>query len=113
MEVKIFEIRDKGTMIPALAMQFGSRNEAERWLLGNAGYGLTATEQKQYVLLAKLSDGEGSTDPYGWPSGTRTMNVAHVHIRKHWESLVSGDVICVEFLCGEREAPKLSDRRPL
>ena len=49
-------------------------------------------------------------DPYQWPREARTMRYAHLHINERWKELKSGDVIDVQFLNGERAAPKVSDR---
>lgn len=112
MQTKLFEIRDCGTYIPALAIKLESRNEAERYLVSRAGYGLTAAEQAEYVYLARIDGGDhhlATYDPHQW-GGTRTMPVAHQHIIDHWPELESGAVICVEYLLGERETPKTAER---
>ena len=38
MNVKLLEIRDRATFIPAIAIQLGSRSEEERWLLSRSGH---------------------------------------------------------------------------
>ena len=38
------------------------------------------------------------------------MGSAHRHIELNWDTLNSGDVIDVEFIRGEVDAPKVSER---
>jgi hypothetical protein len=114
MTSKILEIRDKGTFIPILATKLNPDDEAERYLLARAGYGRTPEAQSEYVLVSQILGGgtqRCTTDPYGWPGGERTYQVAHDYIRKNFDRLVSGDVVCVEFLLGERTTPKVSESR--
>lgn len=77
MEVKLFEVRDKGAFIAVIAIKPGSRNEAERYLMARSGYGPTYVEHENYVLLARLDGGGKLTyDPYEH-GNARTMAVAH------------------------------------
>lgn len=112
METKTFEIRDRATFIPAIAIRLSPSCEEDRYLLARAGYGRAAEDQGEYVLLGRIAGGEDmrfNHDPYAWGM-SRTMVYAHEHIRKNWASLVSGQVICVEHLLGERPEPKKSER---
>lgn len=114
MNCKMFEIRDRGTFIPVLAVQLGSNEEAERWLTAKAGFGGTVLDQEAYILLCQITGGEpmqAHTDPYAWGQNPRTYHVAHVYIRQNWDNLETGAVIDVEFILGERVAPKVSERR--
>jgi hypothetical protein len=111
MEIKLLEIRDSGTFIPAIAIKPVSRNEAERYLMSRAGYGPDTDGHAQYLLLARLDGGQMTYDAYSWlGGGSRTMTVAHDYIEKHWEELVSGDVVCVETILGLRSEKKKSER---
>jgi hypothetical protein len=110
---KIVEIRDRGTFIPALAVQMGSRDDQERWLLSSAGFGKSAEEQSRYVVLVKINGGEpcdAHIDPEGWGKNPRTYNVAHRWLQQHFSDVAQGQVIDVEYLLGEAPAPKVSDR---
>lgn len=111
MEVKMFEIRDRGTFIAAMAIRLGSRNEAERFLLSKSGYGKHTEDHAQYVVLCKIdgSDFGAQYDPWSWGS-CRTMPQAHNHIHCNWDRLQSGQVIDVEYILGERETPKTSEK---
>lgn len=121
MDVKLFEIRDAATFIPAMAVRLRNRNEAEFYLLRRAGYsareiggpeetvGTLARDLEPYVILCKLDGVEAQYDPFAWPN-QRTMGYAHQDIIKHWDELKSGDVIDVEYLNGETKEPKVSER---
>lgn len=112
MESKMFEIRDKGTFIPILAIKLSPGNEADRYLLARAGFGRSPAEQAGYVMLCQVAGGNGRcvTDVYEWTGPARTYPQAHRYIDAHFDELVSGDVIDVEFILGERPAPKISER---
>jgi hypothetical protein len=49
-------------------------------------------------------------DPYSWAGGARTMPTAHDYITKNFDTLKSGAVIDVEFITGETNTPRPSDR---
>lgn len=107
MIAKLFELRDRGTFIPALAIKLDSDNEAERWLLRRAGFSLE--DFPPYVLLGNLDGGQFNYDQYDWGlNGTKFT--AQEFIREHFDELDSGSVICTEFIRGERPAPKISER---
>ena len=110
MDIKLFEIRDVATFIPAMGIKLHPRIDAERYLLARAGYGLSVESQDEYVLLAKLAGGTDkmTCDPYEWV-GNSTMQVAHTHIQMDWDNLVSGDVIDVEYIRGTSQTRKESE----
>lgn len=101
MITKQLEIRDRGTMIPALAIQVSG---ADGYLMRRAGYG-----EQPLVILIHLEGMHCAYDPYGWHSGARTMKQAHLHITEHFDDLADGDVIDVEFILGERPTKKASE----
>jgi hypothetical protein len=116
MIVKAFEVRDKGTFIPVIAVkmiptQQGGRFEQERYLLSRAGYGKDP-RANPIVVVCRMEaagvDRNATYDPYSW--GNRTMQTAHLHIQKHFDDMFSGDVIDVQFILGEAQEPKLSER---
>lgn len=114
METKAFEIRDAGTFIPAVAVRMVPSNyegegaatlyEGERYLLRRAGFAVP----NQMLLLCQIDGGHSTYDPHLWRS--MTMTCAHWHIMEHWDKLKSGDVIDVEFIRGQTDKPKLSER---
>lgn len=112
MQPKMLEIRDRGTFIPVLAIRLDPTCEEERWLLARAGFGREPEQQAEYILLCRIAGGPDkcTTDPFDWGQNPRTYYVAHEHIRRHWDELQSGSVVCVEHILGERPEPKQSER---
>lgn len=110
MEIKLIELRDRGTFIPIMAIKLGSEIEKERWLLSRAGYGVTASEQSEYVLFARLGGGLISYNPSSWPAPVRTYREAHRWLIEHWDEMPSGGVLDVQYILGETDRPKESER---
>ena len=108
-QVKVFEIRDRMTFKPMMAIRLNPSNEAERYLLARAGFGRYPGEQCKYVMLCGLGGGGGkaNTDIYCWD--TRTTQWAQKYIDEHFDELEPGAVIDVEFICGETNKPKESE----
>lgn len=108
-KTKTFEIRDKGTFIPAIAIEiFGGETtigydiEIDLWLARCAGY------REPCILLVRMQGGQCEYDQFNW--NDRTMHVAHSHIINNWAILHSGSVIDVEFILGESTECKISER---
>lgn len=95
MESKLFEIRDKGTCVPALAVRVSGEDGP---IMRRAGFG------NPMVLLTMLAHPMTQWDPYAWPNG-RTMRTVHLFIEEHWNGLVSDQVIDVRVLLGEATEP--------
>lgn len=112
MITKTFEIRDRATFIPVIAIKLEPTCEADRYLFGRSGFGITPERQSEYILLLKIDGGEGyvKCNPFEWNSSSRTMHVAHEYINKNFNFLNSGDVVCVEHILGELSEPKISER---
>lgn len=119
MDCKLVEIRDEGTLIPALALKFEADTEWDAWLLQRAGYGMPHDWGQQgaydhYTLLIELTDGhpKAATDPYDWNTGGRTMHAAHKWFRMApdaWDQLpYTGAVLDVQYILGETDQPKTS-----
>jgi hypothetical protein len=110
MQTKVLEIRDEGTHIPALAIKMLADNSTQAWYIhGRCGY----PKDGSSIMLMMLDDGKATNDPYEWPSlgmGSRTMGNAHNWILEHFDELADGDVVDVQFILGERERPKASER---
>lgn len=100
METKLFEIRDSGTLIPALAIRVSGE---DGYLMRRAGFGGAC------VYLIHLEGERCSYDPYHWEGGSRTMPMAHEYIESHWDKLKNGQVIDIQFIGGETPKPKLSE----
>lgn len=108
MIIKAIEIRDAATFIPAVAIKMEPANEAQRYLMARVGF-----RDGAGVVLMVLNTQKATADPYDWPSlglGPRTMPVVHVWLEQHFDEVVDGDVIDVEFILGETSAPKASER---
>ena len=110
MITKLFEIRDRATFIPVLAIKIDHEIEAQSWLLKRAGFLKPFNPDSFFILLCRINGGGGEcqTSCYDW-SG-RTMATAHDHIVKNWVTLEDGDVIDVEFILGETKVKKVSER---
>lgn len=108
MEIKLFEVRDEGTYMPAFAIRCDPANEAEFYMLARAGYGQSAHRQSQFVLFARESDGQLHYDPAFW--GDRTRQTAHGYVRDHWDALQTGDVVDVRVCLGETDTPAKPER---
>lgn len=109
MNVKTFELRDRGTFVPVLCVQLGAAPDSQdEYLIRRAGYAFPLT---QYVLMTGLDGGTDkmTCDPYDW-GGNRTRIACHKYIIEHWEKLQSGQVVDAEFVLGETETSKLSER---
>jgi len=100
MQVKILEVRDRATFIPVMATLLERECKAQRRLLSAAGYGGAIT----YVIVTKLDGTISQYAPHAW--GGRTMPNAHSYILHHWDELVDGDVIDIEYILGETATKK-------
>ena len=107
MTAKTFEVRDRGTCAPVLAIRLDPGNDADAFLLGRAGFGRKASDQRGYILLHDLVGNKISYDPYSWSSDT--FRDAHDYILANFDVLESGAVICTESLRGEIPTPRVSD----
>jgi len=109
-EIKFFEVRDKATFIPVMAIKLqyyiDNLTENELFLLNTSGYEGTYV---LYTPLDGLNHGRIHYAPYEW--NDRTHRFAHEWIRDHWHKLMSGDVVDVEFILNETAAPKESQYR--
>ena len=108
-EAKTFEIRDSGTFIPVIAVLLQSGMEdKDAYLLGRAGLNRRGSYT---VFILKMNNDKGTMDSNKWDGApfVRTMPVAHKYIEDNWHKLESGQVIDVEYIQGERSAPKLSE----
>jgi hypothetical protein len=124
-EVKLIEIRDRATFIPAIAValtvenadirneQDIARENAEVYLLRRAGYSrerIWEGTSQPYILLTRLN-GDGSPahyDAYSWEN--RTWNAVRQWLDANWSHVKSGDVVDVEYILGLTDEPKASER---
>jgi len=107
MEIKCLEVRDRGTFIPVICIRPVPDNEAQRYLLRRDGY---AGDETEHVIIMIDAQCRGASyDPYDWPD-RRTKGNAHNFIEQNWASIKDGDVIDVEYILGESEKKKHSER---
>lgn len=107
---KLFEIRDHGTCIPALAIKIdvnAASSAKERWLLIRAGFGPSSSS----IYLIDLCAQRANYDAYNW--GNRTMQAAHLMLEDDYDTLNSGDLIDVRVLLNEATEPCESDMQPM
>jgi hypothetical protein len=111
MITKLFEVRGRATCIAVMATRPGTTCEQDRYLLARSGFGETANSHREYVMLAPIDGGSGMLhcDPFAWTN--RTLRIAHMHIKEHFDDLPSGSVVDVRFILGETDAPCVSDAR--
>jgi len=113
LQTKVFEVRDRGTFVVAVATRLSAiavQSEKVRYLLARSGFGKAPEDQARYVLLyvPHSMRGERATyDPFEW--GDRTFRTAHQHVIDHWDELTSGQVVDVEYILGETKEPKRSE----
>jgi hypothetical protein len=105
MQGKTFEVRDRGTFIPVVAMQLTTTNTDDFYIMRRAGF----VPKNNLIVLTKLSSLESQHSPYSWTGG-RTLQVVHNYLMDHWEETVSGQVLDVEFILREVDVPKVSEQ---
>jgi len=105
MQTKLIELRDRGTFIACLAVSIDGN---DGYLARRAGYG-------DRCILFMRADGrstmtrcEVTYDPYDWRD--RTFTTAHLWLTEHWDEVRDHDVVDVEYILGETDAPKRSER---
>jgi len=107
MIVKVLELRDAGTFIPVICIKPVPENEGQRYLLRRDGY--SCNPMDRLVIMINAQCRGAAYDPYDWRDA-RTKRTAHIYIQEKWEDLRDGDVIDVQFLLGETDKPKVSER---
>lgn len=106
-KVKFFELRDKMTFVPIVCVScsIAEKTLDEQYLLRQAGY----SEDNELILLTDLR-GNRPIDYNCSSWQDRTFKTAHEYIQKNWKCLQSGSVIDVEYILGESDVPKVSER---
>ena len=108
MEIKCLEIRDRHTFVPVICIRPVADNEAQRFLLQRDGY--RADWSEPCIIMIDAQCRGVSYDCYEW-TDRRTKGHAHHYIAEHWEELVDGDVIDVEYILCETSVKKRSERQ--
>ena len=105
MDYKPAEVRDRATFISVLAILIDCEGSTqEKYLQRHAGYHKDFPE----VILMELESRKSHMNPTSW--GDRTMQSAHRWIANNWHGFKSGAVIDVEYILGEVDKPKISQR---
>lgn len=103
-QFKLFEIRDEGTMIPWMAFKIGEAESFDARILTRAGYGQFPWQSDCVIQGPAHCDGvEGAALAYKFEHvrHPRTQ-VAAYYIHEKFDELVSGQVIDIRVLLGER-----------
>ena len=108
MEVKCLEVRDAMTFCPVICIRPVPSNEQQRYLLRRDGYRGDGSEH--CIIYIQPQCRGVAYDCYDWPANPRTHRVAHNYIAQHWDELADGAVVDVEFILGETDKPKISER---
>ena len=109
MNVKLFEVRDRATLIPVMATQLTAANEAERKLLQHAGYGDSVLDHQEYILVGDIDGGGGECHSDPFKHKLRELREAHQYILDNWYGLDHGSVIDLEYIRHEKPQPSISD----
>ena len=101
MEQKLFEVRDRATAIPCLAILLRPETTAERYWLERGGF--YPIQGGRVLLVPLFGEPDFTSAPADWDS--RTMRVAHEFIATHYADLEPGTVVDVAYLEGETPDP--------
>lgn len=109
MITKIFEVRDRSTLLMVVATKLVPDKDEDKNvynreynLLRKSGFGDFDT--RPMVLLYYIEGKKSHYNPYEW--GDRTLHTAHKFIEEHFDNLTQFDVIDVEFILGEADTIK-------
>ena len=104
LEIKFVEVVDIATCIPCLLLKGNPSNMDNRqsWVWERGGWGDT-----QGIYLLPIQSPELTRyDAYSYKD--RTFKTVLLHAQENWNTINDGDVIDVEFVLGEKSAPKES-----
>jgi hypothetical protein len=105
LNTRVLEIRDSMTCLSVLAIRMFSMSDVQDWHIHlRCGYSRDGSS----IILVNLDDARAKNSSYDWKD--RTMFTAHDYIEKNFDSLNDGDVIDVEFILGETDKKKISER---
>lgn len=105
-DVKVFELRDRMTTISIMCIKIDMTEvtEPDRFIIRRSGWGSDA----KMLYMINLSTCQCIFEAGRWNSAT--YDVAHQYIEEHWYDLKGGEVIDAEYIRGESERPKESER---
>jgi hypothetical protein len=106
--VKMVEIRDRATCIPALAILMIPESQDEVHLMKQTGYVFS----HPCVMLISIEAPWHSARTWDeWRNSPRTMPTAHKFIEENFHDIKDCQVVDVEFLLGEVSEPCKSCRQ--
>lgn len=115
-ETKLLEIRDHGTLVPAIAIRV-EHDSAIALLACNATVGEIRANaiiarggfhRAAGIYLMRLSDARAQVDPYGW-GVDRTHKAVHLYLEEHWPDVHNGDLLDVRVILGETNTPAATE----
>lgn len=109
MQAKAFEVRDRATCFCAVAVKIEPANAAEFNIMRRAGFESVKTPTgENWILFGPLYGGSFHYDKFE-VAGNSTRFTALEYIAAHFDELTPGQVICTEYIRGERDTPKESE----
>lgn len=106
--IRVVEIRDRATFIPALAIKLVPANPEERVLFKEIGY--HSVSNPCIILMSLALPSHAARYSGDWRGAARTMPVAHKWIEDNWDLVMDNHVIDVEYILKEVDKPCLSLR---
>lgn len=103
MESKVFEVRDRMTFIPLIAVRMNHREADERYLVRQAGW-------REEFLFGRMSNDSIALEHVARWRHCATLGTACEFIAQNWEALENGAVIDSEYIRGESKQPKVKQR---
>lgn len=99
MNIKIFEVRDRMTFLPLVAVKVKHTPQEGHMLIR------TGWIDEEPIFIFDLQAEHVHFECYD-----RTRGVALKYIKDNWDTLVGGEVIDIEFLLGETTEKQRSER---
>jgi hypothetical protein len=106
MEIKTLEVRDRSTFIPVVAVKVVPSNSSEKYLWNRAGFNMDSGSS--IILLGRINDLHLEFYPPVWSN--RTMSTVHEYLQNSWDGVENGQVLDVEYILGETDKAKESER---
>lgn len=100
MQIKLFELRDKGTFIPLCGVRLLPTNASEHYLIRRGGW-----EDSVPYYLFNLQ-----ASKIGYEFFDRTYSVALNYVKENWNEIKSGSVIDIQNILGETSEVAISER---
>ncbi len=106
--IKMVEIRDRATCIPAWAIKMLPDSTDQAFLMKQTGYGFS----HPCIMLISIEAPWHSARSWDeWRDSARTMTTAHKYIEENFNDIKDCQVVDVQFLLGEVDKPCKSCRQ--